>query len=116
MGAYICKSLIYYIRVMDNVLLPISIVNLTNFPPTKLSCYTVYVTGFWKTDRNVTLGLFHFIGPANAYTHTLHIRNGTRGGRYMEGMVVKFTSWMGRRLLRHSSVFGLMTGSSGTHD
>ena len=23
---------------------------------------------------NVTLGLFHFIGPANAYTHTLHIR------------------------------------------
>ena len=33
-----------------------------------------YVTGFWKTDRNVTLGLFHFIGPANAYTHTLHIR------------------------------------------
>ena len=33
-----------------------------------------YVTGFWKTDRNVTLGLFHFIDPANAYTHTLHIR------------------------------------------
>ena len=34
----------------------------------------IYVTGFWKTDRNVTLGLFHFIGPANTYTHTLHIR------------------------------------------
>ena len=34
----------------------------------------IIVTGFWKTDRNVTLGLFHFIGPANAYTHTLHIR------------------------------------------
>ena len=33
----------------------------------------VYVTGFWKTDRNVTLGLFHFIGPANGYTHILHI-------------------------------------------
>ena len=33
----------------------------------------VYVTGFWKTDRIVTLGLFHFIGPANGYTHTLHI-------------------------------------------
>ena len=32
------------------------------------------MTGFWKTDRNVTLGLFHFIGPANAYTHTMHIR------------------------------------------
>ena len=33
----------------------------------------IYVTGFWKTDRIVTLGLFHFIGPANGYTHTLHI-------------------------------------------
>ena len=35
--------------------------------------YKLYVTGFWKTDRIVTLGLFHFIGPANGYTHTLHI-------------------------------------------
>ena len=34
----------------------------------------ICVTGFWKTDRNVTLGLFHFMSPANAYTHTLHIR------------------------------------------
>ena len=33
----------------------------------------------------------------------------------MEGMGVKFTSGMGRRLLRHSSVFGPITGSSGTH-
>ena len=33
----------------------------------------LYVTGFWKTDQNVTLGLFHFIGPANGYTHTLQI-------------------------------------------
>ena len=33
----------------------------------------LYVTGFWKTDRNVTLDLFHFIGPANGYPHTLHI-------------------------------------------
>ena len=32
-----------------------------------------YVTGFWKTDQIVTLGLFHFIGPANDYTCTLHI-------------------------------------------
>ena len=31
------------------------------------------MTGFWKTDWHVTLGLFHFIGPANGYTHTLHI-------------------------------------------
>ena len=34
-----------------------------------------YVTGFWKTDRIVTLGLFHFIGPANGYTCTLHIHS-----------------------------------------
>ena len=34
-----------------------------------------FVTGFWKTDQNliVTLGLIHFIGPANGYTRTLHI-------------------------------------------
>ena len=35
----------------------------------------IYVTGFWKTDRIVTLGLFHFIGPANGHTHTLHIHS-----------------------------------------
>ena len=33
----------------------------------------------------------------------------------MEGMGVKFTSGMGKRLLRHSSMFGPITGSSGTH-
>ena len=36
-------------------------------------CVCVYVTGLWKTDRIVTLSLFHFIGPANGYTYTLHI-------------------------------------------
>ena len=30
-----------------------------------------YVTGFWKTVRNVTLGQLHFLGPANSHTHTL---------------------------------------------
>ena len=33
------------------------------------------MTGFWKTDQIVTLGLFHFIGPANGYTCTLHIHS-----------------------------------------
>ena len=34
----------------------------------------------------------------------------------MEGMgVKKFTSGMGRRQLRHSSMFGPMAGTSGTH-
>ena len=40
----------------------------------KLSRYTVttiYVTGYWKTDHNVTLGQLHFIGPANSHTHAL---------------------------------------------
>ena len=91
------------------------------------------MTGFWKTDWIVTLGLFHFIGPANGYTCTLHIysaiirlgwlvcfsrasfadpvnswlRQGTHGGRYMEGMGVKFTPVMRRCLLHHSSILGL---------
>ena len=42
--------------------------NCKTFP---LNCSIVYVTGFWKTDRNVTLGLLHFLGPANSHTHTL---------------------------------------------
>ena len=41
--------------------------------------------------------------------------NGTHGGRYMEGMGMKFTPGIGGRLLCHSSVFGPMTGTSGTH-
>ena len=32
-----------------------------------------YVTGLRKTDQIVTLGLFHFSGPANGHTRTLHI-------------------------------------------
>ena len=38
-------------------------------------CVCVCVTGFSKTDQIVTLGLFHFVGPVNGYTHTLHIHN-----------------------------------------
>ena len=34
-----------------------------------------YVTGFWKTAQIVTLGPFHFIGPANSYTHILPIHS-----------------------------------------
>ena len=40
-------------------------------------CVCVCVTGFWKTDRNVTLSLFHFIVPANGYTLTLSILSAT---------------------------------------
>ena len=31
----------------------------------------LFVTGFCKTSHIVTVGLLHFIGAANAYTHTL---------------------------------------------
>ena len=34
-----------------------------------------YVTGFWKTDQIIALGLFHFIGQTNGYTRTLHIHS-----------------------------------------
>ena len=37
--------------------------------------FLLCVTGFWKTDQIVTLGLFQFIGPPNGYTHTLHIHS-----------------------------------------
>ena len=30
-----------------------------------------FVTGYWKTNQNVTFGLFRIIGPADSYTHTL---------------------------------------------
>ena len=32
-----------------------------------------YMTEYWRTDRNVTLGQLHFIGPANSHTHTLSV-------------------------------------------
>ena len=33
-----------------------------------------YVTGYWKTDHNVTLGQLHFISPANSHTHALSMQ------------------------------------------
>ena len=29
------------------------------------------MTGFWKTDHNVTLGQLYLLDPANSHTHTL---------------------------------------------
>ena len=37
--------------------------------------YELYVTGYWKTDHNVTLGQLHFIGPANSHTHALSMHH-----------------------------------------
>ena len=34
-----------------------------------------YVTGYWKTDHNVTLGQLYFIGPANSHTHALSMHH-----------------------------------------
>ena len=39
----------------------------------QISLYSIIVTSFWKTDQTGTLGVFHFIDPANGYTCTLHI-------------------------------------------
>ena len=38
--------------------------------PYKTTLPHLYVTGYWKTDHNVTLGQLHFIGP-NSHTHAL---------------------------------------------
>ena len=38
---------------------------------THLAIIYIIVTGYWKTDHNVTLGQLHFIGPANSHTHAL---------------------------------------------
>ena len=40
---------------------------------------------------------------------------GPMGGHYMEGIGLIFTPVMGRHLLRHSSMFGPMAGTSGAH-
>ena len=31
----------------------------------------MWLDSYWKTDWNITLGLFYFIGPADNHTHTL---------------------------------------------
>ena len=36
----------------------------------KLHNHYTFATGFWQTKQIVTLGLFHFTGPANGYTHS----------------------------------------------
>ena len=41
----------------------------------RLATLCVYVTGYWKSDQIVALGLFHFSGPPNCYTHTLPIHS-----------------------------------------
>ena len=53
-----------------------------------------------------------FAYPVNSW---LRQSDGTHGGDYMEGMGLKFTPGMGRRLLRNSSMFGPLAGSSGTY-
>ena len=34
-----------------------------------------YVTGYWKTDRNVTQSKVYFIIPANSHTHALPMQS-----------------------------------------
>ena len=37
----------------------------------KLILLLINVTGYWKTDHNVTQSKVHFIIPANSHTHVL---------------------------------------------
>ena len=43
------------------------------FQITALSTQSILCEWTWKTNQIVTLGLFHFIGQSNGYTHTLPI-------------------------------------------
>ena len=47
----------------------------------------INVTGFWKTDQIVTLRLFHFIGPGNGYTCTLHIHTQCHYQAWLTGLL-----------------------------
>ena len=44
----------------------------------------IYATGFWKTNQIVTLGLFHFISPANGCTQTLFIHSAITWSAFLE--------------------------------
>ena len=37
--------------------------------------WSLFVTGYWKTDHIVTLGQLQFIGPANSHTHALSMHH-----------------------------------------
>ena len=101
---------------------------------------TLYVTGFWKTDQIVKIGLFYFVTQLRT-THTPPIHsviirfdwlvsfpewfcsimwthnwdNMTHGGHYMENMCHIFTPVVMRHLLGPISMFGPMAGTSWTH-
>ena len=64
------KAVIHFSEELRTVFLIISILNILT------------VTGFWKADQiaiitlgGLGLGLFHFIGSTNSYTHTLPIHS-----------------------------------------
>ena len=93
--------------------------------PTELShwAYSILLAQLMATLIHYTFtlplsGLVDWSAFLKRLLPTLSIQdwdNGTHGGHYMEGMGVKFTPGIGGRLLRHSSVFGPMAGTSGTH-
>ena len=77
------------------------------------------MTGFGKSDQNVTQGLFHFVAPANSYTHTLPIHNGiTRLNKLLYFSKVGFfdhvksqlRKWGPWRVLDRRYVIGLSVG------
>ena len=111
---------------------------------TKYLFSKLIVTGFRKTDRNVTLGQLHFLGPANSHTHTLsmhccntrlsclvcfsradfanHVHEATtetmgpmEGTRWAGDMGLIFTPVLVRRLIGPLGLSRPITSTSWTH-
>ena len=60
-----------------------------------------YVTEYWKTDQNVTLGLFCFIDPADSHTHTLPVHYSINRPNWLvcfsrAGIANHVKSWLGQ--------------------
>ena len=84
---WMCSGFYWYICTLPWALHALRIMCIYQSNPS-LPCYNllihicmcmfvcVCVTGYWKTDWNVTPGLFHFIGPADSHTHTLLVLTG----------------------------------------
>ena len=74
-----------------------------------------YVTGFWKADQIVALGLFQFIGPANSYTHALPIHSAiTRLGWLVSFSRVSFSNNINSWLKTIRSHGGALHGRHGS--
>ena len=75
--------------------------------------YTMPLPGL--VDWSAFLEPASFADPVNSQLRQRDPWRALHGGRYMEGMGLKITPVIRRRPLPHSSMFGPMVGTSGTH-